>query len=461
MERIDFLFMREHAMLKISPVYVVQEPHFGLYEKYERRRFPGFSAPLLLNRYDGMTEDIPFEAYFIPSALRGCFLPLPPDLRRDGYRFAQWKGVGLSGAAELFAFDARPGLPIGKQTLSWLSYRIEAPSEHGFPLMTVYFSNNGARPYPYYSRVGGGAYYYDICEESMNYHEIQRYSGDRFRSAAVVATMKFANSLNAALSLPLNVSDAPNEFRGESIGEFISRTYQKNGRISVNTAEYGDVKEGIGVGMGQNIRFIRNCWRFQDLDRAMTTYGCPGVAMSIIEQSAEWLGEEFSSSYNVIDYVHEVTAILGRQVGLLWFKGIAHGALHMHKQDITLAGEMTDLDFMIYSGGKPVVHMEFDELKIYLRQVFLVAYHFESFSRVLEHFKIKCSKHEMLSRYYVAILSALSPDFQGALKQAMSEIPEDFYERFLTFDSGESRENLKNYHDYFKLLRDISLAQSF
>jgi hypothetical protein len=162
---------------------------------------------------------------------------------------------------------------------------------------------------------------------------------------------------------------------GESFAGYITRRRDEGDRVEDSCLRPNHNDHYQSAILGQNIRLFRCPWRFEDLELALFHPREPAHVHAIVADAMECLHWEFGTPMRYPEFCLTLARILGGQAALLMTHGIVHGALYQHKQDVTLAGELTDFDDCVFLNEELQSRSDSWERRRLVQQLFLLANH--------------------------------------------------------------------------------------
>lgn len=352
------------------------------------------------------------EAFSVRTGIKSGCVPL---LRKiDHYRFLQWKGVGRSRHGDALWLNDRWNV-WGNGLASPLPFRfdVQGGASERFPIFSAKLRPGAGKSQLLYTRIFGGAFHDDILREQRHTERLLALSSGRFRTPLPVAFIKFPRITARTLGLPLPDNDDPECCSGERMNEYIWRC-RRDGFLArggdVLSTMPGEYWSGV---LGQNMRLFRNVWRFEDLEFALFHPRDIPICRRIIDQSITWLAQEFESIRSYPDFCDMLAKLLGEQAAVLLEQRVVHGALHQHKQDVTLAGEVADFDSGSFLADYSTSRERTDLTHRMYRQIFLLANHLQTLSAAGEAISESVPLEELIDIFVESLRAALSSSAWG------------------------------------------------
>lgn len=299
---------------------------YHVYQQAENvpQEIQGLLRPMVLTKKEG-NDVIPVKA--IRSSARGSFVEHGFSLEGTAYNFLCWKGTG---AGEVFRYMQEHGEDRGVSSMM-----LDNPTvtETPYPIFTAEFGGQTM------TRFTCGSYFQNLKQEADQYRKMHTLTNGALRTPPVLATYVFSREFAEQYGLPL--PNVENPFVGESPTQYASRI----GR------DFG-FEPGHGLGyqshfLGENIRAIRNPFRVDDIEQSLKIADEAkrvNQLRAILDTSRNILGREFGIALDYKEYLVRFSELLADQATVLLDSHITHGSMYDHKQDITLAAEIADLD---------------------------------------------------------------------------------------------------------------------
>lgn len=433
---------------------------------------PKFGRPIFAGdralELDANVKGKPAEIKSLPAMGKACFIEAG-----DG-TFLQWKGIGRNKASEKMF---RP------EVFSKDDYGIKYPLGEKGPFPLFYVEAGGVK----LLRFEGTAFYQDLLAETKMTNMANKLG---IRTPEIIATIKFSRDFCRKNNLPIPANDDPISFEGQGLAEFIDQHKDKidpdlyKRMLSSYEIKDPDYKSAI---LGQNIRKMKNVWRFDDIVRALEEKD-PEKRIKktefIIATSKKILEKEFGQKFTEKQFLSKVAELLGKNMGIMLRERVIQGgSIDTHKQDITLAGEICDWDgayllsdnFLkahpetfsdwVYKDnkGNPRDSAKVEELKkawmeekkvILVRQIFLIANHLKA---SLDAYKILNGKNfedDIIKAYISGISANVKAEDLNSLKKYLKLHPEVSDSKQIAGDNKLKQKNLKGSQTFFnKILK--------
>gem|GEM_PF-7098695 len=300
---------------------------YHVYQRAENipRDIQDLLHPVVLT--DAKDDTAAMKMKAVRSSVRGSFVERQFSFEGRHYDFLCWKGTG-TGAA----------------------FRYTQKHAQTRNASVVMLNNPVARetPYPVFKanipgqtmvRFACGSYFQNLKEEVDQFEKLRALTGGALRTPPVLATYVFSREFAAQQGLPLPSDENP--FVGESPKQYA-------GRIGTDF----EFEPGHGLGyqshfLGENIRAIENPFRVDDIEQSLKIADIgekEKQLRTILDASKAILERKFGLPMNHAGYLEKFSELLAEQTAVLLEYGITHGSMYDHKQDITLAAEIADLD---------------------------------------------------------------------------------------------------------------------
>ncbi len=341
------------------------------------RHVSGLLAPVLwqTSGLDGMRSQDERRASYTRTSVKGALKRMIDPV--GPYRFMQWKGLGLGAHAHTGWFSPQP-LTWGNGRSRPLSFRfaLASTAPAPFPVFTAAVRWQSSEPWnPIYTRLYGGAPYEDLIAEAEYTRRCAQLTHGRLRTGHPIALYKWTQKGAHLLHAPRPEDDRCDSVLGESFAGYITRRRDEGDRVEDSCLRSNHNDHYQSAILGQNIRLFRCPWRFEDLELALFHPREPAHVHAIVADAMECLHWEFGTPMRYPEFCLTLAGILGRQAALLMTHGIVHGALYQHKQDVTLAGELTDFDHSVFLPEELRSGSDSWERRRLVQQLFLLANH--------------------------------------------------------------------------------------
>jgi hypothetical protein len=259
--------------------------------------------------------------------------------------------------------------------------------------------------------------------------------------------------------MPMPDLDDPACDQGEPFADYLRRALGCDANHPLlNISEAWDLNSAA---LGQSIRGLRSIFRVDDVERALIDDVPVEILRTMLEDGARGLGMDFSEfgSADVKRYLERFSEELGRQSAVLAELAVWHGAFHEHKQDITLAAEVCDLDLMVFAKEKRLTEIGEPLRTLLTRQFFLLATHVLPLTEAARHLAVECDAGDLLERLVRTFAASLNKETWGDVAHIVRESPERFTCEAASRLSAQTASNLAGYDLWFD--RYASLLREF
>lgn len=380
-------------------------------------------------------KNAPMEAKSVLSSGKGCFVEHPINVSGVNFNFVQWKGVGGSSK-------------VVKESLPKLSTKItEIPnplsSETDFPLSHVDSGDLSL------DLITGGEYVLNM-KDAQEKSNLARQKG--IRTPLTMAWFKFSRSFAEKQGLPLPNNDDPHDTEGED-----SEEWEKRLREAGLNTDFKISKKGSNI-LGQEIRVFRNVFRLLDLSETLKNTNETekhSQVSAIIKSSRVILEKEFDRKMTNEEFVYLYTELLAKQATLLVRERIIFHSIAQFNQNITLAAEIVDWNYVSFVESESQSE---DNLKIY-KQLFTFCGYLKSISEaitLIDNTEINDSK--VVDSFLEKIQEELPDSNCQEFKKILSE-DKDFSDLLqFTVPGTPWEQDFKKYQEYADLFAERILA---
>lgn len=257
---------------------------------------------------------------------RGGFVEKSFTFQGKPYYFLQWKGRGKGNQYDFHKKNReRSGVQLDEiETL--------APEGNPFPLFRAQAKGLDT------TRFAGGSNFRNLRREAVSSERIQALTGNELRTPPVLATFAFSRQYATEHGLPLPSENGP--FSGENTQAYRDRNH-------IETAGSFGSEKYDSIILGENIRAFKNPWRVDDIEKTLAnpdTEQRQQHLRVIFDTSKRVFEQEFQTKFNELGVLKKMTELLAQQTVVLLENNINQGYMAHHKQDISMAGEICDLD---------------------------------------------------------------------------------------------------------------------